>query len=65
MHNKKDIKLLLQVLLDSLDSVSEWDAYNDDVINEEVAEVTRLIGKMASKTHDIEPYASFKDAQGL
>jgi hypothetical protein len=65
MHNKKDIKLLLQVLLDSLDSVSEWDAYNDDVINEEVAEVTRLIGKMASKTHYVEPYASSKDAQGL
>jgi hypothetical protein len=52
MHNKEDIKLLIQVLRDALSDVGEWSVYNDDLLNEEAFQIEQSIKTMEDKINN-------------
>ena len=45
-YSVDDLKVRLEILEDTLSDVSDWDAHNDDVLNEEIAEIKEAIRKM-------------------
>lgn len=51
-YNKLYLKELLRVLKDDIKDLGMWSAYNDDLINEEVEDITDLLDDIKRKALD-------------
>lgn len=60
--DRKELILIAAVLSDTIHNLDKWSVYNDDYINEEVAALFEIGGKIFTKIQAIEMPEGMRDA---